>query len=65
MSAGRADDRLQRIERASAEIAINNPECSERRRRRCLARDAPQRRIVVVNEVGRGDLVSLAPLVQV
>jgi hypothetical protein len=33
MSAGRLDDRLQRIERAGSEIAINDPECSERRRR--------------------------------
>ena len=39
-SAGRPNDRLQRIERAGSEIAINNPECSERRRRRGLARDA-------------------------
>ena len=63
MSAGRTNDRLQRIERAGSKIAVNNPECSERRRRRGLARDARQRRIVVVNEVGRHDRVSLARLV--
>jgi hypothetical protein len=52
MSTGRPDDRLQRIERAGSEIAINNPECGERGRWRGLTSDARERRIVFVNDVG-------------
>jgi hypothetical protein len=52
MSAGRPDDRLQRIERAGSEIAINNPECSDRGPWRGLTSDARKRRIVFVNNVG-------------
>src|SRR5579863_3415557 len=59
MSTGRPDDRLQRIERAGSEIAINNPECSERSRRCRLAGDACKRQIVFVNDAGWHDLVSL------
>src|SRR5260370_31702609 len=52
MAAGSPDDRLQRIERAGAEIAINNPECSERGPWCGLTSDARKRRIVFVNNVG-------------
>jgi hypothetical protein len=53
MPAGRPDDRLQRVERAGSEIAIDDPERGERGRRCGLASDARQRRIVFVNDVGR------------
>src|SRR5579872_407314 len=52
MSTGCRDDRLQRVERAGTEIAINNPERRERGRWRRLTSDARERRIVFVNNVG-------------
>jgi hypothetical protein len=51
MPAGRTDDRLQRIERAGSEIAIDDPKRRECGRRCGLASDARQRRIVFVNDV--------------
>ena len=53
MTASRPDDRLQRVERAGSEIAIYDPERSERGRRRGFASDELQRRIAFSNDVGR------------
>ena len=53
MPARRTDDRLQRIERAGSEIAIDDPERGERGWRCGLASDAHQCRIVFMNDVSR------------
>src|SRR5664279_3831142 len=62
MSAGRSEDRLQRVERASSEIAIDDPERGERGRRCGLMSVARQRRVVCVNDVGCHRSWSLALL---
>src|SRR5665811_96520 len=52
MSAGRSEDRLQRVERASSEIAIDDPQRGERRCRCGLTCMARQCRVVCVDDVG-------------
>ncbi len=53
VSTGRADDGLQRVERAGSEVTIDNPQCRECRRWCGLASDACQHWIVFVYDVGR------------
>ena len=56
MSAGRSDNRLQRVERARSEIAIDDAERSKRGGGRGSASDACQRGIVFLDDIGRQDL---------